>query len=86
VLFAGGRVVFSNKIRFPTTIHVHGLLYNKSSEGSPYNDGTPSAPATSDPENPFSAPPTPHLSALLGRCICRGPMRLSWFLKCAVLA
>ena len=28
------------QVRFPTTIHVHGLLYNKSSEGSPYNDGT----------------------------------------------
>ena len=34
------RVVFRNQVRFPTTIHVHGLLYNKSSEGSPYNDGT----------------------------------------------
>lgn len=52
-------MVFSNKIRFPTTIHVHGLLYNKSSEGSPYNDGTPSTPATLDPANPFSAPPIP---------------------------
>lgn len=34
------RVVFRNQVRFPATIHVHGLLYNKSSEGSPYNDGT----------------------------------------------
>ncbi len=33
-------VVFRNAVRFPTTIHVHGLLYDKSSEGSPYADGT----------------------------------------------
>ncbi len=33
-------VVFRNTVRFPTTIHVHGLLYSKSSEGSPYSDGT----------------------------------------------
>ena len=33
-------MVFRNNVRFPTTLHVHGLLYNKSSEGSPYADGT----------------------------------------------
>ncbi len=33
-------VVFRNTVRFPTSIHVHGLLYNKRSEGSPYADGT----------------------------------------------
>ena len=33
-------VVFRNTVRFPTSIHVHGLMYDKSSEGSPYADGT----------------------------------------------
>ena len=32
-----------NKVRYPTTIHVHGLLYKKDSEGSPYNDDTSGA-------------------------------------------
>ena len=36
-------VVFRNRIRFPAGIHSHGVLYNKSSEGSPYNDGTSGA-------------------------------------------
>ena len=33
-------VVFRNTVRFPTSIHVHGLLYDKRSEGAPYADGT----------------------------------------------
>ncbi len=33
-------VVFRNTVRFPTSIHVHGLLYDKRSEGAPYEDGT----------------------------------------------
>lgn len=37
-------VVFRNTVRFPTTIHVHGLLYSKNGEGSPYNDGTTGEP------------------------------------------
>lgn len=41
-------VVFRNKVRFPTTIHVHGLLYNKSSEGSGYADGTSGADKADD--------------------------------------
>jgi hypothetical protein len=37
------RIVFRNTCRFPTTIHVHGLRYNKTSEGAGYNDGTSGA-------------------------------------------
>ncbi len=33
-------VVFSNRMRYPASVHSHGVLYNKSSEGSPYDDGT----------------------------------------------
>ena len=33
-------VVYRNTVRFPTSIHVHGLLYEKGSEGAPYEDGT----------------------------------------------
>jgi FtsP/CotA-like multicopper oxidase with cupredoxin domain len=35
------RVVYRNNCNFPNSIHVHGLLYAKTSEGSPYDDGTP---------------------------------------------
>ncbi|KAI7843651.1 hypothetical protein COHA_002890 [Chlorella ohadii] len=33
-------VVFKNSLRYPVTIHPHGVAYLKSSEGSPYFDGT----------------------------------------------
>ncbi|PSC72045.1 multicopper ferroxidase [Micractinium conductrix] len=33
-------VVFKNDLRFPATVHPHGVAYLKSSEGSPYFDGT----------------------------------------------
>jgi manganese oxidase len=32
-------VVFKNNARFPLTVHTHGMLYTKSSEGAPYADG-----------------------------------------------
>ena len=32
-------VVFANNTRFPQSMHPHGVLYAKSSEGAPYNDG-----------------------------------------------
>ncbi len=32
-------IVFKNNARFPLTVHAHGLLYAKSSEGAPYPDG-----------------------------------------------
>jgi FtsP/CotA-like multicopper oxidase with cupredoxin domain len=35
------RVVFRNNTRFPASMHPHGVLYAKSSEGSRYDDGTP---------------------------------------------
>jgi hypothetical protein len=34
------RVVFRNTCSFPTSVHPHGVLYSKSSEGAPYSDGT----------------------------------------------
>jgi FtsP/CotA-like multicopper oxidase with cupredoxin domain len=34
------RVVFRNDTRFPASMHPHGVLYAKSSEGSRYDDGT----------------------------------------------
>ena len=33
-------IVFRNAARFPTTIHAHGIMYRKDSEGAPYNDGS----------------------------------------------
>ena len=35
-------VVFRNNARFPLTVHAHGMLYTKSSEGAPYQDGVSS--------------------------------------------
>jgi hephaestin len=32
-------VVFRNNVRFPLSFHVHGLKYEKASEGAPYVDG-----------------------------------------------
>ena len=34
------RIVFRNNSPIPTTMHPHGVFYNKDSEGSPYADGT----------------------------------------------
>jgi FtsP/CotA-like multicopper oxidase with cupredoxin domain len=34
------RVVFKNNVKFPATIHPHGVLYDKESEGAVYADGT----------------------------------------------
>lgn len=34
------QVVFKNSLRFPATMHPHGVAYLKNSEGSPYFDGT----------------------------------------------
>jgi len=33
------KVVFKNNCRMPTSIHPHGVFYDKADEGSPYNDG-----------------------------------------------
>jgi manganese oxidase len=37
------KVVFRNNLEFPASIHPHGVLYDKASEGTPYNDGKGSA-------------------------------------------
>jgi hephaestin len=42
------KVVFRNHCSFPTSIHVHGLFYDKASEGAPYNDGTSGADKLDD--------------------------------------
>ena len=34
------KVTLRNNARFTTSLHPHGVLYAKSSEGSPYADGT----------------------------------------------
>jgi FtsP/CotA-like multicopper oxidase with cupredoxin domain len=34
------KVIFKNNATRPYSIHVHGVLYAKNSEGAPYNDGT----------------------------------------------
>ena len=34
------KVVFKNNVDFPTTMHPHGVFYEKGSEGAPYQDGT----------------------------------------------
>ena len=41
------RVVFRNNAHRPFSIHPHGVFYDKSSEGAPYNDGT-EGPDTAD--------------------------------------
>eukprot|EP01083_Nonionella_stella_P216522 778183_1 len=34
------KIFYKNTCSFPNSIHVHGLKYDKTSEGAPYNDGT----------------------------------------------
>jgi hephaestin len=34
------RIVFRNNLDRPVSVHMHGLLYDKGSEGAPYADGT----------------------------------------------
>jgi manganese oxidase len=46
------KVVFKNNCSFPDSIHPHGVLYAKDSEGAPYNDGT------SGPDKADDAVPT----------------------------
>ena len=35
------QVVFKNNCRIPASMHPHGVLYDKASEGAPYDDGVP---------------------------------------------
>ena len=34
------RIVFKNNVDFPSSVHPHGVFYEKNSEGAPYTDGT----------------------------------------------
>lgn len=45
-------VVFKNNARFPYSFHVHGLRYDKGSEGAPYDDGTAAADKADDHVGP----------------------------------
>ena len=42
------KVVFRNNCPFPASVHPHGVLYEKNSEGAPYNDGTSGADKADD--------------------------------------
>jgi hephaestin len=42
------KVVFRNSCPFPASMHPHGVLYTKSSEGAPYADGTSGAAKLDD--------------------------------------
>ena len=42
------KVVFRNACPFPASVHPHGVLYAKSSEGAPYSDGTRGANKADD--------------------------------------
>ncbi|HYA53758.1 MAG TPA: multicopper oxidase domain-containing protein [Streptosporangiaceae bacterium] len=42
------KVVFRNTCPFATSVHPHGVFYNKNSEGAPYNDGTTGADKADD--------------------------------------
>src|SRR5262245_41800156 len=41
-------VVFKNNVRFPVSVHPHGVFYLKDSEGTPYNDATSGADKNDD--------------------------------------
>jgi FtsP/CotA-like multicopper oxidase with cupredoxin domain len=42
------RIVFKNHLQRPVSIHMHGLLYDKGSEGAPYADGSTPAQKADD--------------------------------------
>jgi FtsP/CotA-like multicopper oxidase with cupredoxin domain len=42
------KVVFRNTCSFPTSMHPHGVFYDKASEGAPYSDGTSGARKADD--------------------------------------
>ncbi len=43
------KIVFRNNLKFPASLHPHGVFYEKESEGAPYNDGV-------DPARKSAAP------------------------------
>jgi hypothetical protein len=46
------KVVFRNACPFPASVHPHGVFYEKSSEGAPYDDGTSGADKADDAISP----------------------------------
>jgi manganese oxidase len=46
------RIVFRNNGRYPFSMHPHGVIYDKSSEGAVYDDGTSGADARDDGVQP----------------------------------
>jgi len=46
------KVVYRNHCSFPNSIHAHGLMYAKNSEGAPYADGTPGGVKPGDSVRP----------------------------------
>lgn len=48
------RVTFLNRLRYHASMHPHGVRYSKSSEGSPYQDGTTGADKADDAVPPGS--------------------------------
>ena len=46
------KVVFRNTCAFPTSMHPHGVFYDKDSEGAPYSDGAPRKDRTDDAVRP----------------------------------
>jgi FtsP/CotA-like multicopper oxidase with cupredoxin domain len=48
------KVVFKNNLDRPASVHVHGVFYDKSSEGAPYADGTSGAAKDDDGVAPGS--------------------------------
>jgi FtsP/CotA-like multicopper oxidase with cupredoxin domain len=68
------KIVFRNNLKFPASLHPHGVFYEKDSEGAPYNDGVdpakksvaPGATETYTWPVPERAGPTEHeLSSVL---------------------
>jgi hephaestin len=48
------QIVFRNNLDRPVSVHMHGLLYQKNSEGAPYDDGSPAADRGDDAVAPGS--------------------------------
>jgi FtsP/CotA-like multicopper oxidase with cupredoxin domain len=48
-------VAFHNNCPFPTSMHPHGVFYDKASEGAPYSDGTTGADIADDSVAPGGA-------------------------------
>jgi hypothetical protein len=72
------KVVFKNDLRFPTSMHPHGVAYTKASEGAPYADGSAGG-RRSRGVLPRQAPPQP-------ACLLSGPRCLVGVVRAPVVA